>query len=328
MEFSVLKFVLKNSPKSSDLGEWRNMSEIQELSKEFIEKHSEKVDWAYISLNQTLSEEFIEKFSEKVQWYSISRHQNLSEEFIEKFSDKVDWYGISFRQKLSEEFIEKFSDKVHWECICSHQTLSEEFIEKFSEKIYWYGICSHQKLSEEFIEKYSEKVHWFSISWMQSLSLEFLIRNSDKINFKTLYNNKISTIFSNKNIQLTKFSSEPDFFIITDKTISIHKEFSSFLFNLSLDKKTIQIPDPDDFLYVEEIIDIAYKRKQLSKVLGEILMLYIFVKKFCFDFIEDFFIQSILEKITPENYRTVYNISQDNSFKKLEDKLFLCLEYF
>ena len=69
------------------------------------------IDWENISILQELSEEFIEKFQDKVHWYCISRYQKLSEEFIEKFQDKVHWYYISSYQNLSEEFIKKFQDK-------------------------------------------------------------------------------------------------------------------------------------------------------------------------------------------------------------------------
>ena len=60
---------------------WNEISQYQELSEKFIEKHQDKVNRENISWKQKL----IEKYQDKVMWKNISAHQKLSEEFIEKF---------------------------------------------------------------------------------------------------------------------------------------------------------------------------------------------------------------------------------------------------
>ena len=87
----------------------------------------DKVDWGYISQYQNLSESFIEKHANEVNWDHISHYQKLSEAFIEKHADKVNWDGISYNQNLSEPFIEKHADEVNWRKISAYQKLSEEF---------------------------------------------------------------------------------------------------------------------------------------------------------------------------------------------------------
>ena len=92
---------------------WDMISIFQELSEEFIERHSNEVDWYFISIHQELSESFIERYFDKIDWFWISKHQKLSESFIEKHSDKVDWGMILIFQKLSDGFIKKHSKEVY-----------------------------------------------------------------------------------------------------------------------------------------------------------------------------------------------------------------------
>ena len=92
---------------------WDMISIFQELSEEFIERHSKEVDWYFISIHQELSESFIERYFDKIDWFWISKHQKLSESFIEKHSDKVDWGMILIFQKLSDGFIKKHSKEVY-----------------------------------------------------------------------------------------------------------------------------------------------------------------------------------------------------------------------
>ena len=109
---------------------WCLVSDSQDISESFIERHSNKVNWKLISIYQKLSEEFIEKHSKKLNWGMISIHQKLSEGFIERHSEEVVWYYISKHQKLSESFIERHSDKVNWKSIAEYQDLSEDFRKK------------------------------------------------------------------------------------------------------------------------------------------------------------------------------------------------------
>ena len=158
------------------------LEEITDIEKFFDDYIDDfEVNWNYISLYQKLSKEFIEKHKNKIDWDRISIYQTLSEEFIEKHYDKVKWYFISIYQKLSESFIKKHSNKVDWDNISQHQTLSEDFIEKYNDKVNWWNISEYQKLSEEFIEKYNDKVYWGCISEYQKLSEEFRQKHNDKI---------------------------------------------------------------------------------------------------------------------------------------------------
>jgi hypothetical protein len=122
---------------------WKEISECQILSEDFIEDFQDKVAWEYISRGQTLSEEFIRDFQEEFNWHYVSKYQKLSEEFIREFKEKVNWNHISKYQKLSEEFIREFKDEVNWENISRYQNTKDNreqvdihYGDKFNRVIY------------------------------------------------------------------------------------------------------------------------------------------------------------------------------------------------
>jgi hypothetical protein len=63
---------------------WESISTHQDLSIEFIERHTDKLDWNYISANQELSWEAIERHHDKISLYYLSRNTCLDSELIEK----------------------------------------------------------------------------------------------------------------------------------------------------------------------------------------------------------------------------------------------------
>ena len=128
---------------------WSSVSQIRNLSEDFIREYKDKVDWLDISTYPRLSEDFIREFQDKVYWWIISQYQTLSEDFIREFQDKVSWGTISYTQELSEDFIREFKDKVDWEKISRYQKLSEDFIREFKDKVNWYYIRWNENISDE-----------------------------------------------------------------------------------------------------------------------------------------------------------------------------------
>jgi hypothetical protein len=173
----------------ADYVDWNKISEKQTLSEDFIREFKDKVYWKFISERFILSEDFIREFQDKMKnlWHIISRNQTLSEDFIREFQNKVKWYYISGRQKLSENFIREFKDKVNWDEISRYQRLSEDFIREFQDKVNWYNlkfnksISGRQKLSENFIREFKDKVNWSAVSIYQTLSEDFIREFKDKV---------------------------------------------------------------------------------------------------------------------------------------------------
>ena len=184
-EFNIL---LKNGV-SLEQFKWSSVSQIPNLSEDFIREFADYVDWNKISEKQTLSEDFIREFQDKVEWYRISTYQKLSEDFIREFKDKVNWNNILRNQRLSEDFIREFQDKMKnlWHIISSNQTLSEDFIREFQDKVEWYEISWKQKLSEDFIKEFQDKVNWDRISQNQTLSGDFIREFQDNMKWWDIF---------------------------------------------------------------------------------------------------------------------------------------------
>ena len=87
--------------------QWREISECQKLSEDFIREFQDKVSWYWISECQKLSEDFILEFQDKVHWCRdwILKYQKLSNEFIEEFKDRLDLSELkdSWHYKTTEE---------------------------------------------------------------------------------------------------------------------------------------------------------------------------------------------------------------------------------
>jgi hypothetical protein len=94
------------------------------------------INWNFISQFQNLSEEFIEKHSGKVHWYKISVYQNLSEKFIEKHLVEVNWAGISLCQELSEQFIKKHIRKINFYYLMINDKISNKIKDKIEKEFY------------------------------------------------------------------------------------------------------------------------------------------------------------------------------------------------
>ena len=92
-------------------------------------------DWYLISQFQNLSEDFIDKHSGKVDWIAICRTQILSELFIEKNLDKLDWYYISMYQKLSERFIRKHIRKIDINWLMGNEKISKNIKSEIKKEI-------------------------------------------------------------------------------------------------------------------------------------------------------------------------------------------------
>lgn len=121
-------------------------SELSEVSEFFKNDYDFEqcliIDWDELSKIQKLSEEFIEKYRNKVSWDNIFAYQQLSEKFIDyiiqkyydkELKNKLNIFNLLENQKVSETFIEKhilnISSKLLF--IIKNQTVSEEFIMKY-----------------------------------------------------------------------------------------------------------------------------------------------------------------------------------------------------
>ena len=106
------------------------------MSESFIEEFANKVKWNGISETQDLSIPFIEKHKNDLDWGLLAKHpRKFEESFIELHTSRWDWRNISEYQVLSESFIERHEFDVDWKTIFQYQELSDEFRKKWEWKI-------------------------------------------------------------------------------------------------------------------------------------------------------------------------------------------------
>ena len=76
-----------------DIVNWRNISEFQKLSEDFIRAFQHKLDWKCISAYQKLDEELIIEFQYKINWHylSINKNTKLSKRLISRFQQNIDF---------------------------------------------------------------------------------------------------------------------------------------------------------------------------------------------------------------------------------------------
>jgi hypothetical protein len=91
----------------SSLNFWEGVSK-QQLSEKFIIKYQEKLNWKNISEYQKLSKDFISKYYHRyLNFYYLSRNVNLTEEIIEEFKNDLYWDQLSLYQNFSLDFLIK-----------------------------------------------------------------------------------------------------------------------------------------------------------------------------------------------------------------------------
>lgn len=77
-----ISYICRYSKLSESMIEW--LCDNTSYTATSTKSYTNKVDWDYISLFQDLSEEFIEKHSKEVNWRHILQKQNLSKSFKKK----------------------------------------------------------------------------------------------------------------------------------------------------------------------------------------------------------------------------------------------------
>lgn len=154
---------------------WFYISKCQDLTEDFIRRHSGYVDWGQISLHQNLSEPFMLEFEDKINWSLASAGQQMGSDLIRKKANHLCWLDISAYQTLSPEIIDEFHDLLAWGTMSYSQNLSEKQIEKYEDLLDWSGIWENQNITEAMIDRHIEDVLWTSVIINQKLSEDFLI---------------------------------------------------------------------------------------------------------------------------------------------------------
>lgn len=130
---------------------WCTLTSTQNLSLEWIKKHTDIIDFSVL-IKKKLSKEILCEFLDKFNWNDICEYQILDEDFIIKYANFVNWNLISKYPNLSEQFITKYADFVDWNLISKYSNLSKEFIIKFKNKLDWKCISYIYKFEQNELD--------------------------------------------------------------------------------------------------------------------------------------------------------------------------------
>lgn len=198
---------------------WFYISQIKNLSEDFLEKHFDNLDLFKVISNSSLSEDFIRKYQDRLDWLLISEFQVLSNSFKEEFKDKLNFEKIQLREEnvkpedYTFEYISKFANNISWPkvstqaplnilseladseleknipwVLVSSRNLTEDFIKKYKDKLSWdilSILMDASKYSQEFYEIHSERIDWNIVSQKQ-LPLYFIRKHAKKLNLSII----------------------------------------------------------------------------------------------------------------------------------------------
>lgn len=123
---------------------WKELSQRESLSMDFLEKYADKLDWEEVSGNQNVlwTMDGIAKFANRIEWEEFSRtcsESLISETSLQKFDNRWDWKNLSNRDRLYNDWslLEKFADKVNWGEVITNWNIERpiEFFTHFQQYI-------------------------------------------------------------------------------------------------------------------------------------------------------------------------------------------------
>lgn len=112
----IMDIKAQYNPEDKPYDLWCTLTSTQDLSLEWIKKHTDIIDFSVL-IKKKLSKEILCEFLDKFNWNDICTYQALDEDFIIKYADFIDWRIISKYTNLSKQFIIKFKNKLDWKCI-------------------------------------------------------------------------------------------------------------------------------------------------------------------------------------------------------------------
>lgn len=151
-----------------------------------------KEDWTRISQLDNLSHEFIHDNEDKIDWSILGKHNKLEVETVDKYWDKMSNDALLCRQKLSYKTLKKLLTRGLCErqkatCACT-QTLTSDLLDFFIgvdtslvgdmgtyvSISQWENISFYQDLTESDMVEYTEYISWENASAVQDMSDSFI----------------------------------------------------------------------------------------------------------------------------------------------------------
>lgn len=203
--------------------DWYGISQIDELSDEFIRKYHDKLDWKALIRFSIPSELIISEFHSylkfDIDWQELLENYELSENFLIKFIDKFDEDLLIETQKVSaklflrlmkrstypydiidkvieyqiispqkiEAIIKTFNEnEVNWYKISKDAKMSDATLNKYNSSILWTVFSRYNTISEKRMSKYRDCIDWDMVSKTQKMSKDFIMQYFNLINVEYL----------------------------------------------------------------------------------------------------------------------------------------------
>lgn len=145
---------------------FRNLTEYQILSTQFIIDFFDKLDKNMLAKYQILPEEIIRKYADAFDWTEITKYQILSQDFIREFREKINWVEAPKFQKMDEKFIMEFAHKINLENISYIIKITDPALQASINKTNnWLYMDDEYK--EKKIEKYYKIIEIDGKKWVQ-----------------------------------------------------------------------------------------------------------------------------------------------------------------
>ena len=202
---------------------WLEISSVEDLPIEFIDKFDRYVHWARLLKCRKFT---LEEILDHIDWiryhpYELSMYQTIeTEEALMSLHYYVDWSMISEFQDLDCSAILKFKHNLHWKYVnqsimcgftklmLSDESLADdlpyefwhnyslsryagntEFLRKFKDKLNWVNVTRSHNIIDfdddyfNFFDEFIDYIDWDFISIYRPMSMFFINRFTDRLNW-------------------------------------------------------------------------------------------------------------------------------------------------
>jgi hypothetical protein len=182
---------------------WRKISKVKNLPKEFIHEFHGYLHWNVLNLKHTIDENIVRScmpfFINKKNKKYISK-KKLSIEFMRDYKSMLDWRHVTKHNEFTSEMIEEFKFVIDMYRLTSKQIIPLHFIDEFSgEQLNWRFISANYNFDLNFVDKYKRKLHWPVLSFRFANDDIFIDRFIDHVIFYNIQLERtVNSSFINK----------------------------------------------------------------------------------------------------------------------------------
>jgi len=176
---------------------WKEISEKENLSEEFLCRYRKKLNWIPITRKYKFSSQFIYKNFNYLYISYAYQYQDIPEELLLKIRNKHKKFFVDgstdlkklYRSKillnLSSYYLKNYEGEYSWFDISKeNKSLTISFLKEHSQNICWGTYCAYNNITEEIIKEFPDEIYWKEVSANKYLKPNVLLKHKDKIDWK------------------------------------------------------------------------------------------------------------------------------------------------